>query len=99
MVEWDIEVISSPFYSPKWDVRASEPVELPAEWKVFFRSAITLTMPAEELGVGIVDTGPWSAARLLEPVAMLWVRLCVGLGCGPGFASKVLKRANATSRP
>jgi hypothetical protein len=47
MVEWDVEVISSPFYIPKWDVRASEPVELPTEWKVFFRSAVNLTMPFE----------------------------------------------------
>jgi hypothetical protein len=56
-------------------------------------------MPAEELGFEIVDTWPWSAARLLEPVAMVGIRLCVGLGWGPGFASKVLKRANAASRP
>ena len=46
MVEWDVEVISSPFYSPKWDVRASEPLELPAEWEVFSRSAVNLTMPS-----------------------------------------------------
>jgi hypothetical protein len=41
MVEWDVEVISSPFYITKWDVRASEPVELPAEWEVFFAQQLT----------------------------------------------------------
>ena len=99
MVEWDVEVNASPFYLPKWDASASKPLELPAAWKVLFRSAVNVTMPAGELGFEIVDSRPWSAARLLEPVAMLWIRLCVELGWGPGFASKVLKRANAASRP
>jgi hypothetical protein len=58
MVEWDVEVISSPFYLPKWDIRASKTVELLADWKVFFRSAVNLTMPAEELGFEIVDSRP-----------------------------------------
>jgi hypothetical protein len=49
MVEWDVEVISSPFYLPKWDASASKPVELPAAWKVLFRSAVNLTMPPPEL--------------------------------------------------
>jgi hypothetical protein len=33
------------FFCPKWDVRASEPDEVPPEWKGFFRSAVHLTMP------------------------------------------------------
>jgi hypothetical protein len=37
VVEWDVKVISRPFYIPKWDVSTSEPAEIPAEWKVFFR--------------------------------------------------------------
>jgi hypothetical protein len=40
-----MKVISRPFYVPKWGVRASEPDEIPIEWKVFFRSAVNLTMP------------------------------------------------------
>jgi hypothetical protein len=49
MVEWGVKVISSPFSLPEWDVRALEPVELRAEWKVFFRSAVNWTMPPPEL--------------------------------------------------
>jgi hypothetical protein len=45
VVEWDVEIISRPLYILKWDVSASEPDEIPAEWKVFFRAAVNLTMP------------------------------------------------------
>jgi hypothetical protein len=44
-----MKVISRSFYSPKWDVGASELDEIPAEWKVFFRSAVNLTMPRRDL--------------------------------------------------
>ena len=47
---------------------------------------------AEELGFEAVDCGPLSAARYLEPMAMLWIHLCVGLGRGPDFAFKIVKR-------
>jgi len=47
---------------------------------------------AEELGFEAVDCGPLFAARYLEPMAMLWIHLCVGLGRGPDFAFKIVKR-------
>jgi hypothetical protein len=34
-VEWDVEVLLSPYFSTRWDVRAREPDETPAEWRVF----------------------------------------------------------------
>ena len=40
-----MKVISRPFYIPKWDVSTSEPAEIPAEPKVFFRSVVNVTMP------------------------------------------------------
>ena len=46
---------------------------------------------AEKLGLEAVDCGPLFAARYLEPMAMLWIHLCVGLGRGPDFAFKVVK--------
>jgi hypothetical protein len=47
VVEWDVEVIWRPFFTPKWDVSASKPDEVPAEWKGFFRAAVNLTMPKQ----------------------------------------------------
>ena len=52
----------------------------------------TIMELAEELGFEAVDCGPLFAARYLEPMAMLWIHLCVGLGRGPDFAFKVVKR-------
>lgn len=52
----------------------------------------TVMKLTEELGFEAVDCGPLYAARFLEPMAMLWVHLCVGLGRGPDFAFKILKR-------
>ena len=52
----------------------------------------TVMKLAEELGFEAVDCGPLSAARYLEPMAMLWIHLCVGLGRGPDFAFKIVKR-------
>jgi hypothetical protein len=48
VVEWNVEIISRPFFAPKWDVSASEPDEKPAKWKAFFRRAVNLTMPLAE---------------------------------------------------
>src|ERR1051325_4271290 len=47
---------------------------------------------AEELGFEAVDCGPLYAARYLEPMAMLWIHLCLGLGRGPDFAFKIVTR-------
>lgn len=48
---------------------------------------------ASELGFDVVDTGPLTAARLLEPLAMLWIHLAIKQGLGPtGHAFKLLRR-------
>jgi len=47
---------------------------------------------AEDAGFGVVDAGPLAAARLLEPLAMLWIRLAYAEGYGPGIAFKLLRR-------
>jgi len=52
----------------------------------------TVMKLAEELGFEAVDCGPLLAARYLEPMAMLWIHLCVGLGRGPDFAFKIVRR-------
>jgi len=52
----------------------------------------TVMKLADELGFEAVDCGALSSARYLEPMAMLWIHLCVGLGRGPDFAFKIVKR-------
>jgi 8-hydroxy-5-deazaflavin:NADPH oxidoreductase len=44
----------------------------------------------DELGFDPVDCGPLNSARLLEPVAMLWISLAFS-GRGPNFAFKMMK--------
>lgn len=52
----------------------------------------TVSDLAAALGFDPVDAGPLSAARDLEHVANLWIRMAYGLGNGPGFAFAVLRR-------
>src|SRR6266536_656199 len=52
-------------------------------------TVLTLT---EELGFEAVDCGPLFAARYLEPLGMLWIHLCFGVGRGPDFAFKIIER-------
>jgi 8-hydroxy-5-deazaflavin:NADPH oxidoreductase len=49
---------------------------------------------ASELGFEPVDAGPLSAARLLEPLALLWIRLAnpQGQGLGYNIAFKLMRR-------
>jgi predicted dinucleotide-binding enzyme len=51
-----------------------------------------VTELSDALGFETVDVGPLAIARLLEPLAMLWIQMCVGLGWGPDFAFQVVKR-------
>jgi len=46
----------------------------------------------EESGFEVVDAGPLSNARLLEPLAMLWIYLAVKQGLGTEIAFKLLRR-------
>ncbi len=47
---------------------------------------------ARELGFEDIDAGPLRVARLLEPVAMLWIHLAVVRGLGTDFALTLVRR-------
>src|SRR5437899_2542502 len=47
---------------------------------------------SNELGFESIDAGPLRQARLLEPVAMLWISLAFAQGLGRNFAFKLLRR-------
>ncbi len=47
---------------------------------------------AAELGFEALDAGPLRVARLLEPLAMLWIHLAVFRGLGTSFAFGLLRR-------
>ncbi len=46
---------------------------------------------AEDAGFEVVDCGPLQQARLLEPLAALWISLAVG-GLGRDFAFRLIRR-------
>lgn len=52
-------------------------------------TAVTL---ARDAGLNPVDSGRLSIARLLEPIAMLWIHLAYGAGLGPDFTFDVVTR-------
>lgn len=56
------------------------------------QAKVTVKRLSDDLGFETVDAGPLTIARLLEPVAMLWIHLCIGMGWGPDFCFKVLHR-------
>jgi hypothetical protein len=45
-----------------------------------------------DIGFDVVDAGPLTAARLLEPLALLWIRLVYMQGLGDQIAFKLLRR-------
>ena len=47
---------------------------------------------ATDLGFDAVPAGPLSSARLLEPLAALWIRLALVQGMGRGIAFALLRR-------
>jgi len=51
----------------------------------------TMTL-ASDLGFEPIDAGPLTQARLLEPLAMLWISLAIKGGLGRGFAFGMLRR-------
>jgi predicted dinucleotide-binding enzyme len=52
----------------------------------------TVTGLAEDLGFDVADVGPLSAARFLEPMALVWIRLAMAQGMGRDIAFKLLER-------
>ena len=53
---------------------------------------LTVTSLVETLGFEVVDAGPLSNARLLEPLAMLWISLAYRSGLGLNIAFRLLRR-------
>lgn len=51
-----------------------------------------VTQLGEDLGFEMLDTGPLTIARLLEPLAMLWIHLAVFQGLGPDIAFTLQRR-------
>ena len=47
---------------------------------------------ADEIGFEAVDAGPLSMARLLEPLALLWISAAFKMGLGRTFAFGLLRR-------
>jgi len=46
-----------------------------------------------DLGFDVVDAGPLKKARLIEPLAMLWIELAYNQGLGTCIAFKLLRRS------
>jgi hypothetical protein len=53
----------------------------------------TVKKLSNEIGFETIDAGPLSVARLLEPLAMLWIHLAFAQGLGTDFILRVVKRA------
>jgi 8-hydroxy-5-deazaflavin:NADPH oxidoreductase len=52
----------------------------------------TVQQLSDALGFETVDAGSLKSARLLEPLAMLWIHLAVGMKVGPNFGFKMIRR-------
>jgi 8-hydroxy-5-deazaflavin:NADPH oxidoreductase len=52
----------------------------------------TVAALAEALGFEPVDAGPLTQARLLEPLAMLWISMAYAYGRGPNIAFRLLRK-------
>ena len=46
----------------------------------------------EDIGFDVIDAGPLKNARLIEPLAMLWIDLAYNQGMGTDIAFKLLRR-------
>jgi predicted dinucleotide-binding enzyme len=57
------------------------------------RAKPTVLTLVAELGFDAVDAGPLKVARLLEPLAMLWIHLASNQGLGREIAFALLRRA------
>jgi len=50
------------------------------------------------IGFEAVDAGPLSAARLLEPLALLWIKLAMKAGFGRDFAFALIRKSRHTAQ-
>jgi predicted dinucleotide-binding enzyme len=51
-----------------------------------------VTQLGEDLAFEMIDAGPLAIARLLEPLAMLWIHLAVFQDLGPDIAFTLQRR-------
>lgn len=51
-----------------------------------------VTQLAQDLGFAVADVGPLLAARYLEPLAMMWIRLAMVQGRGRDIAFRLVQR-------
>jgi len=51
-----------------------------------------VTQLAQELGFDVADVGNLSKARLLEPLALVWISLAMQQGLGRNIAFKLVRR-------
>jgi hypothetical protein len=52
----------------------------------------TVSELVQALGFDVVDAGPLASARLLEPLAMLWISLAYAWGQGTDIAFRLMRR-------
>jgi predicted dinucleotide-binding enzyme len=53
----------------------------------------TVSELVKALGFDVVDAGPLAQARLLEPLAMLWIWLAYQGRLGPSIAFRLMRRS------
>jgi hypothetical protein len=53
---------------------------------------VTVTELAETLGFEVADVGGLDAARLIEPMALVWINLAIKQGLGRNIAFKLVRR-------
>jgi NADPH-dependent F420 reductase len=56
------------------------------------KSKNIVTSLVQDVGFNVVDCGDMKQARLIEPLAMLWIHLAYGMKMGSDMAFKLLKR-------
>jgi hypothetical protein len=52
----------------------------------------TVTKLAEALGFEVADVGGLETARLIEPLALVWINLAIKQGLGRNIAFKLVRR-------
>lgn len=57
----------------------------------------TVLKLATDIGFEAIDAGGLVAARLLEPLGMLWIHLALARGMGRDFAFVLRRRAKGAS--
>ena len=65
--------------------------------RVVFAQIVELLIVDIPLGFEGVDAGPLASARLLEPLALLWISGAYRFGLGRDYAFALVRRSSADS--